>query len=249
MAAVADQVDQHVLVEPVAVRHRQPHRGEAGLGVVGVDVDDRDVEALGEVGRVAGGARVLHVGGEADLVVGDEVERAAGAVALERAEVERLGHDALAGERRVAVDGDRQRGGRIVVRLAAPALGLLGAGPAVHHRRDELEVARIGRQADGDRLALRGHVRAFGAVVVLHVAGAALGRELPAFDLPAALELGEDGLVGPADGVGQHVEPARGAPCRSPRRARRDSAARSMVRSSIGTSMSTPSIENRFCPR
>ena len=36
----------------------------------------------------------------------------------------------------------------------------------------------MGDSDDGDRLALRGHVRAFGAVVVLHVAGAALGREL-----------------------------------------------------------------------
>ena len=85
-------------------------------------------------------------------------------------------------------------------------------------------------------------------MVVLHVAGAAFGRELPAFDLPTALELGEDRLVGPADGVGQHVEPAAvrhadhhlaGALLR-PRS--------SMIRSSIGTSMSTPSIEKRFWP-
>ena len=44
--------------------------------------------------------------------------------------------------------------------------------------------------------------------MVLHVAGAALRRELPAFDLPAALELGEDRLVRPPHRVGQHVEPA-----------------------------------------
>ena len=205
---VADQIDHRVLMEPVAVRHRQPHRAEARLGVVGVDVDDRNVESLGQVGGVAGGARVLHVGGEADLVVGDEVERPAGAISLERAEVEGLGHDALAGERRVAVDGDRKRGRRIMVRLPSPALGLLGAGPAVHHRAHELEVARIGRERDGDRLAAGRDVGAFGAVVVLHVAGAALGGELPALHLPTALELGEDRLVRTPHRVSQHVEPA-----------------------------------------
>ena len=208
VAPVADQVDQHVLVEAVPVRHGEPHRREAGLGVVGVDVDDRDVEALGQIGGVAGGARVLHVGGEADLVVGDEVERPAGPVPLERPEVERLGHDALARESRVAMNGDRQRRGGIVVRFASPALGLLRPRAAVHHGRDELQMTRVGRQAHGDGLALRGDVGAFGAVVVLHVAGAALRRELPALDQPAALELGEDRLVGPAHRVGQHVEPA-----------------------------------------
>ena len=133
-APVADQIDQHVLVESVPVGHRQPHRAEARLGVVAVDVDDRDVEALGQVGRVAGRARVVHVGGEADLVVGDDVERAAGAVPLERAQVERLGHHALAGEGGIAVDGDRQRRGGVVMGVAPAALGLLGPGPAVHDR-------------------------------------------------------------------------------------------------------------------
>ena len=54
VAAVADQIDQRVLMELVAVRHRQPHRAEARLGVVGVDVDDRNVESLGQVGRRSG---------------------------------------------------------------------------------------------------------------------------------------------------------------------------------------------------
>ncbi len=53
-----------------------------------------------------------------------------------------------------------------------------------------------------------GDVRPFGAVVVLHVTGAALGRELPALHLTPALELREDRLVRPPHGVGQHVEPA-----------------------------------------
>ena len=49
----------------------------------------------------------MRVGGEADLVVRDDVDRAAGRVARERLQVEHFGDDALRGERRVAVDEDR----------------------------------------------------------------------------------------------------------------------------------------------
>ena len=83
-AAVADQVDHDAAAELLAERHRQPHGGDAGLEVVGVHVDDRHVEALGEVRRVARRARLLGLGREADLVVGDDVDRAAGRVAGER---------------------------------------------------------------------------------------------------------------------------------------------------------------------
>ena len=51
------------------------------LGIVGVDVDDRDVEALREVARVARRAALGGIGREADLVVRDQVQRAAGRVA------------------------------------------------------------------------------------------------------------------------------------------------------------------------
>ena len=108
-SAVADQIDQRVVPEALAEGERQADRGDARLDVVGVDVDDRDVEALREIGGPAGGAGVVGVGGEADLVVGDQVQRAADAVAVERLHVERLGDDALPGERGVAVDHDRHR--------------------------------------------------------------------------------------------------------------------------------------------
>ena len=48
-APVADQVDQHVVPELLAERNRQAHRAHAGRHVVGVDVDDRHVEALGQI--------------------------------------------------------------------------------------------------------------------------------------------------------------------------------------------------------
>ena len=119
-APVADQVDQRVAVEGLAEGVRQADGRDAGLHVVGVHVDDRDVEALGEVGRVARRAALLGVGGEAELVVGDHVDRAAGRVARERLQVERLGHDALAREGGVAVDQHRQHRVGVVGRARAP---------------------------------------------------------------------------------------------------------------------------------
>ena len=53
MPAVADEVDDDVVAEPRAIREREPDRRERRLRVVGVDVDDRHVEALREVARVA----------------------------------------------------------------------------------------------------------------------------------------------------------------------------------------------------
>ena len=61
VAAVADEVDHHVVAERLAVHHRQARGGQAGLGIVGVDVDDRRVEALGQVGGVVGRATLASV--------------------------------------------------------------------------------------------------------------------------------------------------------------------------------------------
>ena len=59
-------------------------------------MDDRDVEAFGEVARVARRAPFAGIGREPDLVVRDQVERSTRRVALERSEVQRLGDAALA---------------------------------------------------------------------------------------------------------------------------------------------------------
>ena len=144
VAAVADHVDDDVLVEPLPVGEGQPGHPDAGLGVVAVHVEDRRLDHLGDVGGVVAGAGRLGRGGEPDLVVDDDVDRAADAVALDVAHVERLGHHALAGERGVAVHQDRQhREGLGVVDVV-----LLGPDHAHDDRVDGLEVARVGGQLD-----------------------------------------------------------------------------------------------------
>ena len=66
--------------------------------VVAVHVQDRRLHDLGDLGAIRARAREGRKRGEADLVVDHEMDRAADAVAAEVAEVEALGHQALAGD-------------------------------------------------------------------------------------------------------------------------------------------------------
>ena len=149
-AAVAHEVDHHVVTELLAVGEGEPHRRERCLGIVRIDMDDRNVEPLGEVARVARRAPFGRIGREADLVVGDDVERSAGRIAVDRVEVEGLGDDPLPRERGVPVDQDRKRDGRIVDAGAARAIGLLRPREAFDHGIDSLEMARVRGQGHLD---------------------------------------------------------------------------------------------------
>ena len=206
-AAVADEVDDDVVAEAAAVGHREPDGRDRGLRVIGVDVNDRRVEALREVGRVPGRPALRRVGGEADLVVGDDVEGPAGRVALERVQVERLGDDPLARERGVAVQQDREREPRVVCPVAGRAVGLICAGHPLDDGVDGLEMARIGREGDRDRPG-GGLAAPFGAEVVLDVACPALHVGGDDLDRPLAFELADDLLVRHADRVREDVEAA-----------------------------------------
>ncbi len=52
VAAVADQVDQKVFAELLAVSEGHAGGGDAGFGIVGVDMDDGDLKAFGQVAGV-----------------------------------------------------------------------------------------------------------------------------------------------------------------------------------------------------
>ena len=149
-AAISHEVDDDVALEAAAEREREPDRRDRGFGIVRVDVDDRDVEALGEIARVTRRAALARIGGEADLVVGDHVQRAAGGITLERREVECLRDLALSGEGGVAVDEDRERDVRVVQAVAGRAVGLLRPRSPLDHRIDRLQVARVRREGDRD---------------------------------------------------------------------------------------------------
>ena len=128
------------------------------------------------------------------------MDGAAGAVAGELGEVQRLGHDALAGERGVAVDEERDD----FLALGDVAEdALAGAGLALHDRIDGLEVRGVGGHAQADGGAAGGGDLGLVTEVVLHiaVAGDGVGKIV-------LRELLEDELVALAEDAGQHGEAA-----------------------------------------
>jgi hypothetical protein len=67
----------------LAVLERQLGHPHAGLGVVAVHVEDRRLHHLGHIGAVLRLTGESGAGGEADLVVDDQVDGAAHPVALD----------------------------------------------------------------------------------------------------------------------------------------------------------------------
>jgi hypothetical protein len=198
---VAEHVDHDRLLELLPELDRDLRRIDHRLRIVAVGVEDRRLDHLGDVGRIRRRARVARIGREADLVVDDEMHRAAGAMAAQVGQAEALGDDALAGERRVARDEQRHHHGAVLAGRAV--LILLGAHLAEHHRIDDFEVRRVRGERQMHMVAVELAVRR-GAEMVLHVTGAfdIVGRRR------AALELMEDRAVRLAQHLRQHVEPA-----------------------------------------
>ena len=112
--------------------HGYLRRLHYGFGIVGVDVKDGGLNLLGDVGRVGGKARLVGLGGVAELVVDDDVDGAAGAVAGQFGEIEGLRDDALAGKGGLAVDEHRDYPLSFVV----VQVGLLGIDDALDDRID-----------------------------------------------------------------------------------------------------------------
>jgi len=181
-AAIADQVDHDVAAELCPIVDREPRGAQDRLRLLGIDVEDRNRQPLGDIGRVAGRAVGRRLGGEADQIVDHDVQRAAGREAVERSKVERFGGDTLAGESRVAVHHHRHRRPPFAVAGA----GELGPHPAERDRSDRFEVARVGGEVDAHLGAAGGATQAGGSEVILDVPRA---QHAPRVDL---LEAGED---------------------------------------------------------
>ena len=198
-AAVAEDVEDHVLVEFLAEFGGDFGGMHHGLGVVAVDVEDRRFDHQGDVGGVGRGAAEGRGGGEADLVVHHDMDAAAGAVALDARKLEAFGDDALACEGRIAVQKDRQH----LIAVGVAQLVLLGADLAEDDGVHRLKVRGVRGERQVHGVGVKGAVGG-GAEVVFHVA-----RAIHIFGLVgAALEFVENRLVGLLHHVGQDVQTA-----------------------------------------
>ena len=201
VAAIAEHVDDDRFLEFLPEFGCDLGGEDDGFRIVAVDVKNRRLDHLGDVGRIRRGARIARIGGKPDLVIDDEMQRAAGAVAAQSGKPETLGDDALAGERGVAVNEKRHHHGAVFRRGAE--LILLGAHFAEHHRIDDFEMRRIGGERQMHRVAIELAVRRR-AEMVFDVARA-LDR---VGGWRAALEFVEDGAVRLGHDLSQDIEPA-----------------------------------------
>ena len=168
MAAIADEIDDHVGAELVAVFGGDAGDADDGVDIFGVDVEDGNRLAARDAGGEARGVLFGVAGGEAEKIVDDDVNRAADGVARQIGVVHGLGEDALSGERGVAVNQQR----KIFFASAFAGAVLLGAGAADGDGIDGFEMAGIRDQVDVNLATAAGDVFAGRAHVVLHVAGA-----------------------------------------------------------------------------
>ena len=169
VAPVAEHVDHDRLLEFLPEFGRDLGREHDRLRIVAVDVEDRRLDHLGDVGGIRRRARIARIGGEADLIVDDEMQRAAGAVTAQPRQPEALRDHALPGERGVAVDQERHHADAVLRRTMM--LILLGAHLAEHDRVDDFQMRGIGGQRQVHRVAVELTIRR-GAEMVFHVAGA-----------------------------------------------------------------------------
>ena len=169
MAAIAEHVDDDRLLEFLPELGRDLGGEYHRLGVIAIDVEDRRFDHLGDVGGVRRRARISRICRKADLIVDDEMQRAAGAVAAQAGQPETFRYDALSRKRCVAVDEQRQHHGAIVRRGAE--LVLLGPHFAEHHRIDDFEMRRIRGQRQMHLVVIEFAVGR-GAEMIFHVAGA-----------------------------------------------------------------------------
>src|SRR5664279_5062134 len=131
-----DQIDHYIRTKRVAILQRHSSGTNHRVGVFTVHVEDRDWQALGQVGREAAGIGLARVGSESDEVVDDDVYRTSDGVATQVGEVQRLSRDSLPGKSRVTVH-EKWQDFRFAV--AANAC-LLGAGSSQRYRIDRFKM-------------------------------------------------------------------------------------------------------------
>src|SRR5262249_29890159 len=126
---------------------------------------------------------VVGEGGESDLIVDDQVDGAAGPVAVELRQVECFGYHALAGEGSIAMH--QQRNHARAIEVAEPVL--LWADDSFHDGIDRFQMTGIRRHGDYDVAAGGRRSHAACAQVILHVS-----RALSAGRVEVTFELGEN---------------------------------------------------------
>ena len=148
-APITVQVDDGVLLEFSPEIQGESHYVGDGFGVITVHVKNGNLQHLDDVGRVSRGPRFPRSRRESDLVVDNDVKRAADLIAVKPAEIQTLLNNAFTGKTCIAVNQKHH---------AADPLGVTGSvlfGPDAPqgHWIYELKVARVKTQRQMDFVA------------------------------------------------------------------------------------------------
>ena len=195
--SVADKVNNNVVLELGAPVSGQLAHVVDSLNIVGVDVEDGGVDGLGNIGTVGGGTSETGVGGETNLVVDDEVDRAASGEGGQRVETKTLVDDTLGSKCSVTVQ-EHAHGGAVGLLIVVVVLD--GAGLAQDDGVLGLQMRRVGDERQLDALSRRRGTLEVHTQMVLDIT-----RTL-VLGTGSTGELAEDGLVGLANDVAENVE-------------------------------------------
>src|SRR5262245_62009103 len=83
MAAIAEHIDHHVLLELLTKIEGDSRYPDRRLRIVAIDMEDRGLHPSGNVSGIGRRPRLVGQRGESDLIVDDQVDGAARPIAIE----------------------------------------------------------------------------------------------------------------------------------------------------------------------
>ena len=143
VAAIADDIQHHIRAENHAEFGNQPRAEHHRFRVIAIHMQDRRLDGFRDIGAIEAGIGMYRHGGEADLVIGDNMHRSPGAIADQLAHGQGFINHALPGKGRIAMQQNAHDG--------TPSLDiarhiLARAHLARHHRVHRFQMRRIGLQ-------------------------------------------------------------------------------------------------------
>src|SRR5690625_3946021 len=102
--AETNDIDNNIVAKLVAKIESQLGNKSYGFWVVAVNVKDRGFDHLDDVGAIQSAARVARIRGcKANLVVNNNMNRAAGTITTRLGHIKGFHYDTLTGKRRIAM--------------------------------------------------------------------------------------------------------------------------------------------------
>jgi len=195
--SVAVEVNDNIVLELGAPIGSKLADKVDSLDIISINVENRSVDGLGNIGTVGGRSGESRIGGETNLVVDDEVNGTTGRKGGERVEAETLVDDTLGSKGGITVK-ENTHGGAVSLLIVVVVLD--SAGLAQDDGILSLEMRRVGDQRKLNTLAGGSGTLEVHTKMVLDVTRSLI------LGTVCTSELAENRLVGLSDDVGENIE-------------------------------------------